>query len=139
MLKAGEKDEEDLAGWRVSFSKPSLAGTRFVEEILPRLAALRALTEALGAPDESRQNRDSGALDGPPSVLVEAHGAMLDSMTPCPHLRQQSCPHCDAVTTQTRHGQTLSGRLLKGHLCACHGWECRGCGVVLDPEGECCR
>ena len=127
--------------------------------------ARRRFVEAMGGPptqealrawlDSTLAARDSGAtqrvlpvrrcLDDAPAatlrVLREAHSGM-----PMPigtrtgqHLRQQACPHCATVTTQTLHGYTVSGRLWKMHACTCQGWECRGCGAVLDPEGECCR
>lgn len=123
--------------------------------------AMRRLVDAMGGPptreamrawlDSTLAARDSGAnsvrlrplvgrtSDGVPPTFRDVHSATPDALRPGPHVRQQACPHCAAVTTQTQHGYSLSGRLWKGHVCTCHGWECRGCGVVLDPETECCR
>jgi hypothetical protein len=248
MSKARANDEEDRDGWLVTVSTPASGGTRFIQEALPRPAALRALEslrwtsagpgcvvfclrkttgekktpetwtfetnnagelnegtcrhhppKANGGLDEARVeqlmallkphrvgraelahwvflDRVSGrakepehaeahrrlleSMGGPPGpdemrAWLDAHLAARDSgantlprprsvpfdatLRPGSHVREQACPHCAAVTTQTKHGYTLSGRLWKGHVCRCHGWECRGCGVVLDPEGECCR
>jgi hypothetical protein len=252
--KTRVSEEEDLDGWLVSVSTGSSSGTRFIQETMPRAAALRALSgmfrspgrtsaepgcvvfclrkskeerkttetwtfetneqgelnegtcrhhlpKADGGLDEVRieqgmallkplaarvgraelahwvfLDRVSGrakepehaevhrrlleAMGGPPGpdamrAWLDGHLAARDSgantiprsrsapfdttLRPGPHVREQPCPHCAAVTTQTRHGYTLSGRLWKGHACTCHGWECRGCGAVLEPEGECCR
>jgi hypothetical protein len=47
MPKAWRHDEEELGGWHVTVSGPDHSETRFIEETLPRPAALRALDEVL--------------------------------------------------------------------------------------------
>src|SRR5450755_272378 len=47
MPKAYIHDEDDLGGWDVTVSGPDHSETRFIEETLPRPAALRALGEVL--------------------------------------------------------------------------------------------
>jgi hypothetical protein len=46
---------------------------------------------------------------------------------------------CGSDTKQLLHGYTESGRLWKGHVCACHGWQCSECGRILERKSECCR
>ena len=55
------------------------------------------------------------------------------------HCRFDFCAACNDKTWQVLHGYTLSGQLWKGHVCACHDWQCSGCGKRVDPVGECCR
>jgi hypothetical protein len=55
------------------------------------------------------------------------------------YLQQRECNRCGEITTQTRHGFTVTGGLWKGHVCECRGWECRGCGAILERAHECCR
>jgi hypothetical protein len=153
--------------WR--FTREWLTHQAFLDRALGKSVspevdeARRRFVEATGGPptqeamrawlDSTFVARDSGAkrvlphrrcMVGTPAktlriLYTQADCAMPDGPRTGQHLRQQACPHCAAVTTQTLHGYTVSGRLWKMHACACQGWECRGCGAVLDPEGECCR
>ena len=55
------------------------------------------------------------------------------------HCRSELCPACSAETWQVLHGYTLSGKLWKGHVCACRDWQCSRCGELVNPIGKCCR
>ena len=120
---------EELAFWAFRERAFSSASPEFME-------ALRRLVEAMGGPPSQKAMRSW--LDAK-FTARDAQAEPTNTKAPGSHIRQQACPHCSAVTTQTLHGFTVSGGLWKGHCCLCRGWECRGCGVVLDPKGECCR
>jgi len=55
-----------------------------------------------------------------------------------PFLRVEPCP-CGARTQQLLHGFTATGRLWKGHVCECGGWQCSECGRILNRRSMCCR
>jgi hypothetical protein len=123
-----------LKPFAVRGGRESLAHWTFLDRASGQLTepewaeARRRLLEAMGGPpgpedmrawlDGHLAARDSGADTRGGDV---AHGTTADALRPGSHLRQQRCPHCAAVTTQTWHGYSLSGRLWKGHVCRCHG------------------
>lgn len=49
------------------------------------------------------------------------------------------CMGCGRRTVQLLHGYTLDGKLWKGHVCMCGGWECSACQHLNQPRGMCCR
>lgn len=149
-------DEEKVTFWKTHFSRESR------EELAVRLFQHRAAGESWSPEYTEARRRLLDAMGGPPTLeamraWLDSHFAERDAQPrpylaerdarpssgiaagPGQHLVQKICPHCGEVTTQTRHGFTVSGGLWKGHPCLCGGWECRGCGVVLDRRDECCR
>ena len=52
--------------------------------------------------------------------------------------RSAACAGCGRRTAQLLHGYAPDGRLWKGHVCACGGWECSACGHLNEPLGACC-
>jgi len=53
--------------------------------------------------------------------------------------RTAQCANCARATAQLRHGFDRDGKLWKGHVCVCAGWECTECRSIVDRESECCR
>src|SRR5262245_61577514 len=54
------------------------------------------------------------------------------------HCRRALCATCGVETWQVRHGYSLSGRLWKGHACACGAWHCTECDTLHSRAVQCC-
>lgn len=135
-------DEARLAYWANyvgTQSREQLAyDARFpMEHAVPELAeAIARRLEQLGGPPSATLMKEW--LDAKLARRDKGRSA-TEPGDPSIYLRQAACPNCASETTQTQHGYTVTGGLWKGHVCTCKGWECRGCGSVLQRSQPCCR
>ena len=74
------------------------------------------------------QAREESASNAPSTSAGQPNG----------WLRVARC-NCAHETRQLLHGYTESGRLWKGHVCMCGGFQCCECGRILERVSECCR